>query len=111
MARVKTIDLTNITDPTEFITYCSQMVGLLVDAVNGGLDFDQNLNTESVSVVFTAANVDVKVPHQLNKSIVKYIVTSKTAACDVYTSPASAFTSSNIFLRGTAPATVTLELF
>lgn len=103
-------DLTKITDAPTFMRFASALLNSIVSTINGGLQFDQNLQTQSVSVSFGVANTDVSVNHGLNKTGVKYIVTSSNAGCGVYTGVSSA-TTSTIFLRATAPATVSLELY
>lgn len=109
MSKITPIDLTNLTDTNDFMRFCSQLVGTIVDTINGKLEFDTNLLTQSVSVTFSATNTDTSVSHSLNKTGVKYIVTSKNAACDVYNGLTAA-SSSTLYLRGTVATTVTLEL-
>lgn len=110
MSKISPIDLTNIDDTTEFMRYCSQLVGTIVDTINGKLEYDVNLLSQKVSVTFSVPNQDTAVTHKLNKTGVQYIVTSKNAACDVYNGVGAA-TTSTIYLRGTVATTVTLELF
>lgn len=108
-------DLTQVNDATTFIRFASQLLDIMTSTINGNLEFDQNLKTQSVTVVFNAINSDVAVPHLLNKTSVKYFVTSKSAACDVFTG-ITGQSSTTMYLQSTAgsstnPITITLELF
>jgi hypothetical protein len=104
-------DFSNIADMNEFKRYVSQFVGELVSIINGKIEFGGiNFLSQSVDVVFSNANTDQAITHQLNKTGVKYIVTSKSQSCDVYTGNAKA-TTNTIYLRCTQTATVSLELF
>lgn len=101
-------DLSNITDPQQFIRYCSQVVGQIVSGINGQLDFT-NLDTQTVQVTFQKANANTPIPHQLNKTGVNYIVVSKSAAADILRG--SGDSSGQIVLVATNPTDVTLVLF
>lgn len=87
-------------------------------AINGNIEFGSPtagpLNINGVwaqPVTPGAANTDFTVVHNLNRAAVGYIVCTKTAACDVYTSPsANASPTTQIILRATATG-VTLTLF
>lgn len=82
----------------------------VVTVVNGGLDFATNFNCKVVSVVFTAANTDTTVVHNLGRVASKYFPISKTVATDVYDGSVPS-SSSAIILRATVPSTVTLVVF
>ncbi len=111
MAKITTHpDLSNITDPNEFMARGSGIVKDTVDQVNGGLEFDKNLNTQTVSVVFPTANTDVAVSHNLGRTGVKYFIGGKSVDCSVFDG-SRAQTKTTIYLRSTQPATVTVVLF
>ena len=103
-------DLSNISDPQAFLSPASQIISEMGDDINGKLEFDKNIKTQTVVVNFSAANTDTTVPHQLSKTGVCYFPVSKSLSCDVYhgTTPDN---NSNLFLRCTVKATVTLVLF
>ncbi len=103
-------DLSNINSSTEFMKDCSIVVGQIVSALNGQLDFG-NLKTQAVSVTFSsAANANTSVPHNLNKTGVMYFVVSKSAAGDIYSGTGD--TSSVLHLKSSVGGvTVSLILF
>lgn len=104
-------DLGKIKEPIDFMREASQVIKDLVDTINGKIEFtSQNMKLQIVSVTFSAANANTTVTHGLKKTGVSYIPISKSAACDVYNGVGTA-TSSSIFLKGTAAATVSLLLF
>jgi len=108
MAKIRKLsNLTTIKDPQEFMRHGSQAIGAAVDTINGGLEFDSNLNTSSVSVTFTAANTDTMVTHGLGKVPVGYLKSKASANCNIFDGTKSA-TDTVIYLQSTAPATVTL---
>lgn len=111
MAKITTpSDFSQIQDAPTFMRMCSQFINDLVSLINGKIEFDSNLKTQSMSVTFSAANTDLAVSHSLGKSSVKYIVTSKSKSCDVFNGLA-ANTTNKLYLQCTQAATVTLELF
>lgn len=103
-------DLGSIKDANEFIRQASQAIKETVDTVNGKLEFDTNLKTQTVTVTFLSANTNLSVRHSLKKTGVKYFAVKKTAACDVYDGTGQT-NSGTMSLKGTTAATVTLILF
>ncbi len=111
MAKILTsVDLSTINEPKEFMRHGSQAIQSIGDSVNGGLEFDKNMKTNTVVVVFASANTDVAVKHKLNKSSVHYLTGKKSVSCDIFTGTRAA-TTDTIYLQSTQPATVTLVLF
>jgi len=109
MAKLDNIDLGKIKDVNEFMRYCSKFCNNLFGLINGKLEFDSNLLSQTVEVTFTAINTDTKVSHNLNRTGLGYIVKSKAAACDIYTGTTEA-TNKAIYLKSTVATTVTLIL-
>ena len=110
MSKVRAHALLDDVKPEKFQQEASQVLAQLVDTVNGQLEFDQNFLSNTKEVVFTLANTEQAVNHNLNKLIYNYMPVSKLAACDIYdggTSP----TSNTIYLKSTVATTVTLILF
>ena len=103
-------DLSNVKDAPTFMRFAAQLFNDIIVILNGNLEFDSNFKTQSVTVVFNATNKDMAVPHNLNKTGVKYIITSKSVACDVFTG-LTPQTTSVLFLQSTQKATVTMELY
>jgi hypothetical protein len=103
-------DLRKFKTPDDFHKEASPVIKETVDVVNGKLEFDQNLNTQTVSVVFKTANSDVAVSHNLKKTGVNYLTANKSVNCTIFngTRPAN---KNTIYLQCNVPATVTLVLF
>lgn len=94
----------------EFQSAASQLLSDIVSRVNGQLEFDKNILSQTVEVVFTATNTEQAVKHNLNKLIYNYIPVSKLAACDIYDG-GSGPNNNTIYLKSTVATTVTLVLF
>jgi hypothetical protein len=102
--------LDDIKEMEDFKTAAAQLLSDIVSKINGQLEFDKNLLSQTVEVTFTQSNVEQAVNHSLNKLIYNYLPISKLAACDIYdggTDP----TKNAIYLKSTVATTVTLVLF
>lgn len=102
--------LGTIKDPVDFIRQASKLLGDIVLVINGKIEFGDNIQSQIVSVSFSAQNTDTSVNHALNKSSVNYFPVSKNVACDIYTGNRAA-NNKTIYLRSTQVASVTLVLF
>jgi hypothetical protein len=108
MAKVRNfVDLGQIKEPQDFMKHGSIAVGDLSDAVNGGLEFDSNLNTKTVTVTFDAANTETAVTHNLGRIPTGYLA-SKMSANMVVFDGSRAATSNVSYLKASAPGTITL---
>lgn len=103
-------DLSKITDAPTFMRMCSQVVQQIANVINGAVEFDANIASQTVSVTFKTANADTVVPHGLKRVVSKYLVASSSAATSVYTGHAAPTTSA-VYLRATVAATVQVVLF
>lgn len=91
---------------------------LVAKAINGNIEFGSPtagpLNINGVWTTLTtpgAPNTDFTVVHNLGRTAVAYLVTTKNAAVDVYTSPsANASPTTQIILRATV-GTVAITMF
>lgn len=81
----------------------------VVNQVNGNLEFDKNIFSQTVSVAFPAtANTEYAISHSLGVIPAGYIVCKKSVAADIYDG-STAFDKKKIYLKCTvASATVTL---
>lgn len=103
--------LQNINDVQEFMRYCAQAVEDLQTLVNGQIEFNSNIKSQSVVVLFNDANTDVLIRHNLNKTGVNFLVVNKNASSDFYHG-SNQDTQSTINLRSTvAGVTATIILF
>lgn len=110
MARIKQIqDLSQIKDTDQFMKYSSQIHGDVVDQMNGKLEFDKNLATQTVTVTFPAANKQVAVTHNLGKKSVNYMTANSSSAAHIFNGPSSN-TDNVLYLQASAAGTFTLVL-
>jgi hypothetical protein len=112
MARITSItDLTNIFDPKQFMRFCAQAIKSIGNAINGNLEFDSNLKTQTVQFYFAVAYTDYKIVHNLNKTTVNYIVVNLSAGTQIFNG-VTANTSNAIYLRSNvSQINATLILF
>jgi hypothetical protein len=88
----------------------------LARTVNGLISFGNGTQSDNIAGVWKAvttpaANTDFTVTHNLQRACVGYLIMTKSAACDVYTSPtANADPNHTIILRATVNA-VNLTMF
>lgn len=98
----------NIQDDATFRRYLSDFASTSADVINGELEFDLNIRSQSKTVTFSSANTDLGIQHTLNRRNLRFIVAGKNAACDIYHGAASD-TANLIYLRSTV-AQVTVNL-
>ena len=99
MSQIKLFtDIGSSKDEAYFKDQVSNMLGQIQVIVNGQLEFDQNLKTQTVTQVI--GTVPVAINHRLNKIGVKYIVADKNAAADLF-HVASRDNKDTIFLQST----------
>ena len=101
--------LGNIKDADQFMPHASAVIKDTVDTVNGKLEYDKNLATQTVSVNFPDANTTVGVNHNLNKVGVHYQIAKANAGVHVFDGTKSN-TDKIIYLQASGPAKVTLIL-
>jgi hypothetical protein len=92
-----------------FRTVVATLFSDILAAINGNLEFDKNLLTQTVDVTFTAANTEQAISHNMRSIVSDYIICKKSAACDVYDG-VSAATTSVIYLKCSQAATVRIIL-
>lgn len=102
-------DLSNIKTLEDLVRYSSQGFNQLHDILEGNVEFDSNIKSQTVQIRFAQANVGQFVTHRLNRKGLRYIVVDKLAACDIY-HDATRDNVSQIFLISTVATTVTLIL-
>ncbi len=102
-------DITNV-KPEELPKFVDLFFQEVVQAINGGLDFQTNFNCQLLSITIGVANADTTLAHNLKRVPSGYIVTSASAPTSVYAG-SIANTSSSITLRADRAATVGLLVF
>lgn len=111
MPRIQVIqDITNEKKPDEFMRQSSQIHQQTVDIMNGNLEFDKNIKSQTVSVDFTAVDTDVAVSHNLGKKEVNYLKGKQSVAMSVYDG-SKPTTTTTIYLRSDTIGTATLVLY
>jgi hypothetical protein len=112
MAKLTTFtDLGKVTDPQEFIRFAAGAFIEMQSIINGKIEFDSNIASQTKTVYFPTANLDVSINHTLGKSSINYLVAQKTGPCDIYNGSV-ATTESIVNLRSNASGvTVTLILY
>lgn len=103
-------DLTSETDSDNFMRNSSQIHQQTVDAINGNLEFDQNIRSQTVVVDFPQANVDVAVNHTLNKKNVNYLKGKQSIAMSVFDGSKPS-TVSTVYLQSDRAGKATLILY
>lgn len=76
--------LHNSSDLEALTRYASQCVDGIVTAINGNLNFQENLQISLVSVNFSAANQSQTIAHNLGRMPAGYIITSRTVNGNVF---------------------------
>jgi len=103
-------DLGRIKDLDTLIKYTAQCIQQLNNIVNGNIEFDSNIMSQTISIKFTTANQDTMFIHSLNRKNLKYMVVDKTISCDVYHN-SSKDNATQICLACTQATSVTIILF
>lgn len=101
------VDLGSVKDPTDFMKHTSIAVGDAVDALNGNLEFDSNLDTKTVTVTFKTANTDLAITHNLGRIPTGYLPSKQSANMVVFDGTKQATTTVS-YLQSSAPGTITL---
>lgn len=110
MSRLNSKDLSNIKTTEELLPIISEYTNQLNTIINGGIQFGDNITSQTIDIRFSAANVDKGINHNLNKTGVRYLVVRKDVSCDIYHGQGSD-TLNTIFLRSTVGnSSVTLIL-
>lgn len=105
------IDLTNITDTDEYMRWSSQFISDIAGTINGKLEFDNNIWSNTIQAVFTAANTATTFTHKLGKKPNYYVVCRSSVACKIYDAGGTTFsTRTAITLYSDVAATVYLIL-
>ena len=108
--KLKAFNLFNLKDLDQLVRFTTIMMNDVLRVVNGNLSFEDNFNSRFVDVSFTAANIEVYVPHTLGRIPTGYILTKTNAAASIY-SGTSTFTESAIYLKSSAIAETKILIF
>lgn len=99
-----------ITDQGEFNSSVSRYIEELHQVANGKLNFDENINSQTVTQFFTKANTNYTINHNLNKLGVHFLIAQKTKACDIFHGSGTDTVSTINLESSVAGVTVTLIL-
>lgn len=93
-------DFSKITELPDLVRYLSAYINELTPIINGKIQFDDNIKSQTVEVYFDAANQDKTISHNLNKTNVGFLLINKMSSFDVYHGSISD-TLSTVTLRST----------
>lgn len=105
-----TNDFTNLETLEDVKRYASIAVGQIKDALNGLLTFQDNFQSQIVSVSFASVNTDVQISHSLGRVPTGYLHIRSTAAMVLYDG-ASANTDALLYIRSNGVGTATVLIF
>lgn len=103
-------DLSNLGTSDDFNRYGSQSIKQIIDVINGKLNFQDNIESQIVSVSFGTANQDVSASHSLRRVPTGFIPVGLSAAMIVYNGSTSN-TDGIIYLRSSAVGTAQVLVF
>jgi hypothetical protein len=103
-------DISNVTSWEELRRFGSQLTKALVDIVNGKITFVDNFDALTASVVFTAPNTTVLVPHGLDRVPSGYMIQSLSAAMIIYDGN-QANTTHALYVQSSAIGTANLLIY
>lgn len=98
-------DLGNIKTLEDIVRFVAIFAKDIVDNINGRLEFDTNLKSDTVEVTFSTANAEKEISHGLGKVPTGYLVKRASAACSIYDGDTKN-SATKIYLKSSAAATV-----
>ena len=104
------INIGSTTDPVELSRLMAIVVDQLNTLLNAGLLFSDNFNAKFTSVTFSQADTEQRIEHNLGRVASSYLVLNNSANAVVY-SGVSENSNQFLFLRASAPCTVSLMIF
>lgn len=107
--RVRVIDLTNVQEK-DFQSKTAEVVKGLTDALNGNLNFSDNVQSSQISIEFTGSDVNTRQIHGLGRKPAGYLVMGAAAAMSIYDG-SSENTEKEIYLRASATGTARILVF
>lgn len=102
--------VSNVTSLEDLKRYVSQTLDLVVNEINGRLIFGENIRGQILTVPFPTPNIDVTIPHQLNRVPDGYFLVGSNAAMSLYDA-SSASNGQNAYLRSSSAGTARIFLF
>ena len=111
MSRIQTnSDFGNIDNLEGFIRWVSTFCKEAVSIINGNLEWDKNFKSTSVQVVFSQANAEFTVKHNLGRVPKGFLVGNMDSAAVVYKT-SRAWDKNAIFLQANSPCTALIIVF
>lgn len=103
-------DLSNIKDLDTHIARTSEVMSDVVDALNGKVDFQSNIQNQMVNVNFTAINTDLAINHTLGYVPTGYMRHGGTNTGNLIDGK-TPWTKTTIYLQATATGAVSVMIF
>lgn len=105
-------DLKLLHHPDRVVTQIQQNVRDVLNSAQEDLNNRVNSTPTASGVVFSAANEDVIVTHNMGRAAKGYTPSNPTGAASIYTSPTpNPSPSTQIILRSSAPVTADMLIF
>jgi hypothetical protein len=105
-----TQDVSGVSSWEDLRRFVAQTLNDIVVTINGRIDLVENCETHMETVVFGLAGQEIGVPHKLARIPNGYIAVTKSTPVDIYNGTKQN-TSTLIYVRADAAATVTLLIF
>lgn len=103
-------DLSNLKDQDDITRYMSQSFKQIVSVINGGIEFEANMNVKVLSCIFGVVNSNTAFDHTLERVPSGYIVITNSSGMIVYDG-STANTDKVIYLRSTVAGTAKVMIF
>ena len=103
-------DFGNIADFEALKRWVTVWAGDVTGQINGGIDFSSNIYCRTVDAVFSSANADLAIQHNLGKLPTGYMLVKTDVASIIYTGSGT-WTTSVIYLKASVAATCKVLIF
>ncbi len=108
--QVPNTTISNQTDPKEIQRYTAVSLQSVINAINGGLNFGENIQGTFRGATFTGAGNEQGIVHGLGRVPVGYLVVGRSTGVTIYNGE-NANTSSVLYLRSTGAGTINVFTF
>lgn len=108
--KVTVVNTSNLDSVAEIKRYNAINFQRIIDALNGKLSIEDNLNGKFIGVTFSSANANTTIKHNLNRTPTGYISVQQTAAMTLYDGTTKS-TTSEITLKSSATGFSKIYIF
>lgn len=112
MGKIKAAaEVTNLKTEDERARYVQIFLQEVLEQVNGGLEFTENIKAKILDLKFTSANTDLAITHGLGKIPIGYWIVGKSSASVNLYDGINEWTKNLIYLRSGATGTAKVIVF